>query len=158
MPLNIDIQQILLHMLNFAILFCALYFILYKPVKNFMDKRNDYFDELEKKSGEKLAEAEKLKDEYEEKLTSLKEEEDSLREKAAGEARLKADKIIAGAQTQAADIIAKSKARALKEKNNMIKAANKEIKALAEEAAQKLIIDGEDAYETFLNSFDGGEN
>ena len=41
-----------------------------------------------------------------------------------------------------------------------MKAANKEITALAEEAAQKLIADGEDAYETFLNAFgsDSGEN
>ena len=33
LPLNIDIQQILLHMLNFVILAGGLYFILYAPVK-----------------------------------------------------------------------------------------------------------------------------
>ena len=160
MPLNIDIQQILLHMLNFAVLFCALYFILYKPVKKFMDKRNDYYDELEKKSSEKLEEAEKLKEVYEEKLTEFRNQEEELNAKTVAEARAKAEKIIGGAQAQAADIIAKSKARAVNEKNNMMKAANKEIKALAEEAAQKLIADGEDAYETFLNAFgsDSGEN
>ena len=38
-PLNIDWQQILLHVLNFVILFGGLYFLLYKPVKNFMAKR-----------------------------------------------------------------------------------------------------------------------
>ena len=31
MPLNINLQQILLHALNFVILFGALYFLLYKP-------------------------------------------------------------------------------------------------------------------------------
>ena len=36
MPLNIDWQQILLHLLNFVILAGGLYFLLYKPVKNFM--------------------------------------------------------------------------------------------------------------------------
>ena len=32
-PLNIDFQQILLHLLNFAILGGGLYLLLYKPVK-----------------------------------------------------------------------------------------------------------------------------
>ena len=39
MPLNIDWQQILLHLLNFAILAGGLYFLLYAPVKSFMAKR-----------------------------------------------------------------------------------------------------------------------
>lgn len=33
MPLNMDWQQILLHLLNFVILFAILYFLLYEPVK-----------------------------------------------------------------------------------------------------------------------------
>ena len=41
LPLNIDIQQILLHLLNFTILFAGLYFILYKPVRKFMDAREE---------------------------------------------------------------------------------------------------------------------
>ena len=39
LPLNIDLQQIFLHMLNFVILAGGLYFILYSPVKKFMDQR-----------------------------------------------------------------------------------------------------------------------
>ena len=41
MPLNIDWQQILLHLLNFAILAFGLYFLLYKPVKAFREKREE---------------------------------------------------------------------------------------------------------------------
>ena len=40
MPLNINWQQILLHLLNLVILIVGLYLILYKPVKKFMKKRN----------------------------------------------------------------------------------------------------------------------
>ena len=39
LPLNIDFQQILLHMLNIVLLFGGLYLLLYKPVKKFMDER-----------------------------------------------------------------------------------------------------------------------
>ena len=38
-PLNIDWQQILLHLFNFAILAGGLYLLLYKPVKRFMEQR-----------------------------------------------------------------------------------------------------------------------
>ena len=38
-PLNIDWQQILLHLLNFVILAGGLYLLLYKPVKTVMEKR-----------------------------------------------------------------------------------------------------------------------
>ena len=37
-PLNIDWQQILLHLLNFVILAGGLYLLLYQPVKAFMEK------------------------------------------------------------------------------------------------------------------------
>ena len=38
-PLNIDWQQILLHLFNFAILAGGLYLLLYRPVKQFMEQR-----------------------------------------------------------------------------------------------------------------------
>ena len=42
-PLNIDWQQILLHLLNFVILAGGLYLLLYQPVKAFMEKRQAYY-------------------------------------------------------------------------------------------------------------------
>ena len=56
-PLNIDPQQILLHWMNLAILTGGLYFLLYKPVKQFMDKRTAHYQELENQAADKLAQA-----------------------------------------------------------------------------------------------------
>ena len=42
-PLNIDWQQILLHLFNFTILAGGLYLLLYRPVKEFMQKRDAYY-------------------------------------------------------------------------------------------------------------------
>ena len=47
MPLNINLQQILLHALNFVILFGAMYFLLYKPVKSFMDSRKAHYEKMD---------------------------------------------------------------------------------------------------------------
>ena len=58
-PLNIDWQQILLHLLNFVILAGGLYLLLYKPVKTFMEKRQLYYQEQDAKAAKTLADAEK---------------------------------------------------------------------------------------------------
>ena len=46
-PLNVDWQQILLHLFNFIILFGGLWLLLYKPVKNFMAKREAYYKDMD---------------------------------------------------------------------------------------------------------------
>ena len=61
-PLNISPQQILLHWLNLVILVGGLYFILYKPVKKFISKREEYYKELEQQAGDKIAQAETQED------------------------------------------------------------------------------------------------
>ena len=62
-PLNIDWQQILLHLLNFVILAGGLYLLLYKPVKTFMEKRQQYYQEQDAKAAKLLSDAQKeLKD------------------------------------------------------------------------------------------------
>ena len=70
MPLNIDWQQILLHLLNFLILAVGLYFILYKPVKKFMKKREDDYAAREEKTAEALKDAESSRAEYEKTVMS----------------------------------------------------------------------------------------
>ena len=57
-PLNIDWQQILLHLLNFVILAGGLYLLLYKPVKAFMDKRTAYYRDQDAQAAKALADAE----------------------------------------------------------------------------------------------------
>ena len=85
-PLNIDWQQILLHLLNFAILFFVLYLVLYKPVKNFMDKRKAGYEEMDEKAKTNLAESEKVKAEYEAKLAEAESEAEGIKHKAYQEA------------------------------------------------------------------------
>lgn len=156
--LGIDIQQILLHMLNFVILFGALYFLLYKPVKKFMDKRNDYYDEIDNQAESKLADAENAKNTYEAKLADVDNEIEKIKKDSMEIAQKEADKKRAEAREEAAAIIESAKIKAEREKEEIIRSANKEIRVIAEEAAQKLVIDGEDAYTSFINSFDTEES
>ena len=108
-PLNIDWQQILLHWMNLAILTGGLYFLLYKPVKQFMEKREAHYRNLEEEAAGKLREAEKLKDAYQEKLDGAEEEIRQARAKAQAavqqsveEQMLQARQIVAKAKEEAA--------------------------------------------------------
>ena len=56
-PLNIDWQQIILHLLNFAILAGGLYFLLYRPVRKFMDQREEHYRQMETEAQQRLDQA-----------------------------------------------------------------------------------------------------
>ncbi len=47
MPLNIDLVQILLHMLNLVILTGGLSLLIYRPIVRFLDERREHFARLE---------------------------------------------------------------------------------------------------------------
>ena len=68
MPLNIDLLQILLHMLNFVILAGGLSFLLFKPVRRFLEQRREQFAEAEKKNRESAEENERIRAEYERRM------------------------------------------------------------------------------------------
>ena len=162
MPLNIDIQQILLHMLNFVILFAIGYFLLYNPIKKFMDKREKYYSDMDEEAEKKLSDSEKLRADYEEKLKELNGETERIKSDALTEARAKADEMIKDAKAEASDIISSARAQGEAEKNDIIRSASDEIRELARSTAEKLITsENEDEYNKFLKSVeeaDNGEN
>lgn len=151
-PLNIDWQQILLHLFNFAILMGGLYFILYKPVKNFMAKREEYYKELDNKTNGALKDAEKLKADYAEKLERAEETIRNQKNEAQRVAIQAAQEQIDEAKAQADKIIANARIQAQRSKEKIIEDSGEEIKALAIKAAEKLIISSSsEAMDKFLD-------
>ena len=86
-PLNIDWQQILLHLFNFLILFGGLYLLLYRPVKAFMDKRTAYYADMDAEAKRKLADAERQEKQYRDHLANVENEADALKKQAMESAR-----------------------------------------------------------------------
>ncbi|MBS5725091.1 MAG: ATP synthase F0 subunit B [Clostridiales bacterium] len=138
-PLNIDWQQILLHLFNFVILAGGLYFLLYKPVKNFMDKRTAYYQSLDTEAKEKAAQAQKFEEEYQ---ARLKDAEAEIREKKAAavkEAEKAAASIVADADKQKEQILARAATEAQHEKEKLLEEAKVSIAELAIAATAKLL-------------------
>lgn len=153
MPLNIDFQQILLHMLNLVILFFGLYFILYKPVRDFMDKRLSDYKQMKEDSVHDKEEAEAIKKEYEEKMAAADEEISAMKKEADEKISKENAARIKEAKTEAEEIIQRAKRTAEDEHERILENANAEIKDLAMDAAAKLLMgeDTSDTYERFLD-------
>ena len=151
-PLNIDWQQILLHMFNLIILTGGLYFLLYQPVTAFMKKRQEYYAGLEADAQAKLQEAEQKVREADETLSGMQAEAEQLR----ADAMKQADAEAAGADAEKQKILAAAKAQAAREKDAMLREANEQIGALVSNAVDKLVSDADDPYADFLHAVKRG--
>lgn len=138
-PLNIDWQQILLHLFNFVILAGGLYFLLYKPVKNFMDQRIAYYQGLEKEAADKIEQAKAQEQEYRERLENADEEANRKKEQAARDAEKTAKMILDDANQQKKQILENAHKEAEHEKEKILQDAKEEIVGLAMAATVKML-------------------
>ena len=158
LPLNIDLQQVLLHALNFVILFGGLYFILYSPVKKFMDARTAQYKEASEKAKNDMAEAEAAKEEYTKKLAEAEKTAEDMRSQAEKELSELKEARRKEAEAEAESIVSAARKRAEAEKAEILSSAKKDITEIAAEAAEKVVYkDASEAYEGFLDVIDDND-
>ena len=159
MPLNIDWQQILLHLLNLVILAGGLYFILYKPVKNFMRKREENYASREARTRQLNDEAEALRKKYETKLRQAEEQIQRDRERHHEELEEERQRLIDDAKDQARAIINTASQTAEMRSKKAIDDAREEIRAMAVGMVEKLVLSsGGDALDQFLDEAESERN
>lgn len=152
-PLNIDFQQILLHLFNFVILAGGLYLLLYKPVKEFMEKRTSYYAGLDAEANEKLKHAQKMEETCQQRLSKIEEEAGQKRIEATRMADKEAEETVKNAKLQAEKILSEAKENAQREHQKIVASAEKEVAGLAAMAAEKLVQESlEDTYEQFFEA------
>lgn len=151
LPLNIDLQQIFLHLLNFTILLAGLYFLLYEPVKKFMGKRTAHYEELDRQATEKLEEARRVRSNYEEKMQQAEEEIRRQSEEAQKTSAQQAQVQLREAKDEAAHILAKARAEAQSERERALNEARGQISDMVATAAERLVLANTSAaYDQFL--------
>ena len=150
MPLNIDWQQILMHWMNLAILTGGLYFLLYKPVKEFMVKREEHYRSLDEEAAAKLAEAERIKAECQAKLDGADEEIHQARAKAQQAIQQSTEDQLAQAKEQARQIVAHAQAEAEHSRDRVLRDSRRELRKLAAQATKKLAFQA-DPFDQFLD-------
>ena len=148
MPLNIDWQQILLHWLNLAILTGGLYFLLYKPVKEFMTKREAHYRGLDEAAAAKLAEG--IKAECQDKLDKADEEIRQERAKAQQSIQQSTEDQLAQAREQARQIVTHAQTEAEHSRERILRESQRELRKLAAQATKKLAFHA-DPFDQFLD-------
>ena len=154
-PLNIDWQQILLHWMNLAILAGGLYVLLYKPVKQFMARREAYYRDLDAQAAANLEDAERIKGEYQARLDAAGEEIRQARAKAQAAAQQAAEEQLEQAKTQAQQLLTHARAEAEHDREEILRSSQRELRRLAAEATKKLAFQS-DPFDQFLNLAEGG--
>ena len=154
MPLNIDLQQILLHMFNLVLLFGILYILLYKPVHDFMDKREEEYRQRDKNTKDALSDAERLKSEYETKLADAERETAIERANISAAAESAREKIISDAHERASQIVEDARDKAQKEHDRLIARAQTEIADYVSKAAEKIVMKEDDIHDDFDSFFE----
>lgn len=138
MPLNINFQQILLHLFNFVILASGLYLLLYKPVLAFMQKRQDHYAEIDRQTAEKEAAARATLGEYEKRLETADEEIKKRADAANQQLDASRQETLRRAKEQADKLLADARAAAEQEREAILKDAQKDIAEMVVSAAEKL--------------------
>lgn len=151
-PLNIDWQQILLHLFNFAILTGGLYFLLYSPIKKFIAKREDYYRNLDSEAKERMDSACELEAKARARLENVEAEIKEKRIKAEADLEQYIASQMQESNAKADRIIADARHIAEEEKKSILDSADKEIVDMAKSATAKIIHPSTDeAYRQFLD-------
>lgn len=152
MPLNINWQQILLHLFNLVILLGGMYFLLYNPVKKFITKREEYYKSLNDETLEKLESARTLEAKTNERFENIDAEIEQKRTEAEAEIEEYKENSLEQAKKVAQAVIAEARDVANAEKQAILDSADREIIDMAKAATAKMLHESTNAaYEQFLD-------
>lgn len=158
LPLNIDIQQIFLHLFNFSILALGLYFLLYKPVLSFIKKREEYYQEQDKKAKETQASLNQELIELKEKEASLLGDVEAKKQAVEESLETRKQKSLEETQVEATRILELAKRQAEREKAKIVEDANQEVKQIVESVLKEATYASDaEAIQQFLTRTEVGE-
>lgn len=160
MPLNIDWQQILLHLLNFVILFAGLWFLLYKPVRSFMQKRREHYEKMDADAAKKCADAEEQRAAYEQKLNAADGEIAEKRRLAEQETAEYAERKRREADEAAKAVLDGAREDAVHIREQAERDARGRIAEIVTDAVGKIVLEdsASEAFDQFLDAADAQAN
>ena len=164
MILGIDFMQIFLHLFNIILLFGGLYILLYKPIKDFIQKREDHYREMDEQAKKTLDEAKALKAEYTAAMDKADEEVEAKMSAAQAEIAEMRKTEEESLKKKAETVIAEAKAEGERRKKGIVEGAKEDISKMIEEATRKIMLDSEggSSFDSFLDeaekNSDGGNS
>ncbi|MCR4564291.1 MAG: F0F1 ATP synthase subunit B [Clostridiales bacterium] len=152
--------DLLLNILNVILLFLITRFLVYKPVKKFMQARKDRIDAEKADAEQQMKEAEALKEEYSSLLADADEKARQTVLDGENEAKKRSAEIIGKANDEAERIRKDAEEKAEKEKGEALESMKGEVASLAVSISEKILSreitdkDNERIVESFLKDGD----
>ena len=137
--ISINIWSILVSLANLLIMFLILKRFLFKPVQKMMAARKQQVDQIYQDAKENRDSAINMKQEYEARLATAREEADGLVRNAVQTAQRKGDAIVAEANSQASHLKQKAEQEIAQEKKQMLQDVRGEISDIAVSIASKVV-------------------
>ncbi len=153
--ISVNIWQILISLINLLILFLMLKKFLFKPVQKMMAARQAQVDQVYEDADKQLKSAAQMKQEYEQRLSSARDEADTLVRNATATAQQRGDQLVSEAQQQASRLKQKAAEEIEQQKKQMLSEVRQDISELAVDIASKVIereINQGD-YDAFVDEF-----
>ena len=137
--ISVNIWSILVSLANLLIMFLILKRFLFKPVQKMMAARKQQVDQIYQDAKENRDSAINMKQEYEARLATAREEADGLVRNAVQTAQRKGDAIVAAANSQASHLKQKAEQEIAQEKKQMLQDVRGEISDIAVSIASKVV-------------------
>lgn len=153
--ISFNLWQILISLANLLIMFLILKHFLFRPVQKVMTARQEQVDKLYGDAKQDRHAAMGMKQEYETRLASAREEADGLVRNAVTTAQRKGDAILAQANSQASHMKQKAEEEISMERKQMLMDVRSEISDIAVDIASKVVereVQKKD-HESFVDEF-----
>ncbi len=153
--ISVNLWQILISLANLLIIFWVFKRFLFKPVQKVMNARQEQVDKIYSDAEQDRSAAVSMKQEYEARLATAREEADGLVRNAVQTAQRRSDAIVAEATSQASHLKQKAEEEIARDKKQMLLDVKSEISDIAVSIASK-VVEREikkDDHERFVEEF-----
>ena len=153
--ISVNLWQILISLANLLVMFLILKKFLFKPVQKVVAQREEQVGRIYEDANQDRNAAASMKQEYEARLATAREEADSIVRNAVTTAQRRGDAIVQEASNQASHLRQKAEEEIARDKRQMLLDVRSEISDMAVSIASKVVereIDKKD-HEHFVEEF-----
>lgn len=136
---GVEVWSLIFTWVNFVILLLIIKRFLWKPVMKILEKRRNEVEVTYAAAEESKIAAETARAEYEQKLSSAKEEASEIVKNAVSRAQIRSEQLLKEAKQQASATIEKAEVEIEKERKKALNQVKDEISGLAVSIASKVI-------------------
>ena len=136
---SIDVWTIIFQWGNLLVLMWLFKKFLFKPVMSILDARNNEIKNIYDEAEKARESAEKLKEEYDSKLSNAREEAEEIVKSAVKTAKRSSDELISDAQSKASSIVERANEKIESERKKAVSDARNELSDMAIAIAGKVI-------------------